>query len=88
VPLRDAGSASGLLSTAQQLGGAIAIGVAVIGVVFFGLLSSQTPASADAVTPRIRNGLTAAGCPHPSSSRWWPDFAPASSTGPPPRTRP
>jgi EmrB/QacA subfamily drug resistance transporter len=63
VPLRDAGSASGLLSTAQQLGGAI--GVAVIGVVFFGLLASQAPASADAVTPRIRSGLTAAGVPAP-----------------------
>ena len=63
VPLRDAGSASGLLSTAQQLGGAI--GVAVIGVVFFGLLASQAPASADAVAPRIRSGLTAAGVPAP-----------------------
>ena len=61
VPLRDAGSASGLLSTAQQLGGAV--GVAVIGVVFFGLLASRAPASADAVTPRIRGGIAAAGVP-------------------------
>jgi hypothetical protein len=36
VPVRDAGSASGVLNTAFQLGGAI--GVAVVGVIFFGLL--------------------------------------------------
>ena len=39
VPGRDAGSASGVLTTFQQLGGAI--GVAIVGVVFFGLLSSR-----------------------------------------------
>src|ERR1700693_916036 len=39
VPGRDAGSASGVLTTFQQLGGAI--GVAVVGVVFFGLLSRR-----------------------------------------------
>jgi EmrB/QacA subfamily drug resistance transporter len=38
VPPRDAGSASGVLTTFQQLGGAI--GVAIVGTVFFGLLSS------------------------------------------------
>src|SRR4029450_7173703 len=36
---QDAGAASGVLSTVQQVGGAI--GVALIGVVFFGLLGSQ-----------------------------------------------
>ena len=64
VPPRDAGSASGVLTTFQQLGGAI--GVAVVGVVFFGLLSSNainatTPQSS--VTTQLRSQLTAAGLP-------------------------
>jgi EmrB/QacA subfamily drug resistance transporter len=41
---REAGSASGVLTTAQQIGGAL--GVAVIGIIFFGLLSSHAPDAA------------------------------------------
>jgi predicted MFS family arabinose efflux permease len=48
VPPRDAGSASGLVSTAQQFGGAA--GVAVIGVIFFGLLAGQATPGTVAVT--------------------------------------
>jgi EmrB/QacA subfamily drug resistance transporter len=64
VPPRDAGSASGVLTTFQQLGGAI--GVAVVGVVFFGLLTTNatnatTPQSS--VTTQLRSQLTAAGLP-------------------------
>ena len=40
VPVEVAGSASGLFSTAQQLGGAL--GVALFGTVFFGYLSGHT----------------------------------------------
>jgi EmrB/QacA subfamily drug resistance transporter len=40
VPVEAAGGASGLFSTAQQLGGAI--GVALIGTVFFGYLTSHS----------------------------------------------
>ena len=40
VPVEVAGSASGLFSTAQQLGGAL--GVALFGAVFFGYLSGHT----------------------------------------------
>jgi EmrB/QacA subfamily drug resistance transporter len=61
VPPQDAGSASGVLNTAQQLGAAI--GVAVIGVIFFGLLASQATPSAEQVTPGLRGGLQAAGVP-------------------------
>jgi EmrB/QacA subfamily drug resistance transporter len=61
VPGRDAGSASGVLTTFQQLGGAI--GVAVVGVVFFGLLSSQATSAAGAVTPQLQSQLAAAGVP-------------------------
>ena len=40
VPVKAAGGASGLFSTAQQLGGAI--GVALLGTVFFGYLSGHS----------------------------------------------
>ncbi len=61
VPGRDAGSASGVLTTFQQLGGAI--GVAVVGVVFFGLLSSRAPAAVATVTPQLQSQLAAANVP-------------------------
>jgi len=58
VPPRHAGSASGLLTTFQQLGGAM--GVAVVGVVFFGLLTRGAAPAASAVTPALRVQLTQA----------------------------
>jgi EmrB/QacA subfamily drug resistance transporter len=58
---QDAGAASGVLSTTQQVGGAV--GVAVIGVVFFGLLASQAAGVAGEVAPRLRAELQAAGLP-------------------------
>src|SRR5579875_1988916 len=61
VHQRDAGSASGVFGATNQLGGAI--GVAVIGVLFFSLLTSQAVASANAVAPQIRSGLQSAGLP-------------------------
>ena len=61
VPGRDAGSASGVLTTFQQLGGAI--GVAVVGVVFFGLLSSRAATAVATVTPQVRAQLSAASLP-------------------------
>ena len=45
---RDAGSASGVINTALQLGGAI--GVAAIGVIFFGLLPEGMQFAADPAT--------------------------------------
>src|ERR1700680_1975703 len=57
VPGRDAGSASGVLTTFQQLGGAI--GVAVVGVVFFGLLSSRAPVAVATVLPQLQAQLAA-----------------------------
>jgi EmrB/QacA subfamily drug resistance transporter len=65
VPGRDAGSASGVLTTFQQLGGAI--GVAVIGVVFFALVSGRAPTSVAAVTPQLRSELLAAQLPGPQA---------------------
>ncbi|MFE3056852.1 MFS transporter [Nocardia sp. NPDC059239] len=59
VPGDDAGSASGLLNTAQQLG--IALGVALAGVVFFAQLDSGSGRGVDVVAPQVRTEFTAAG---------------------------
>ena len=50
VPEQDAGSASGVLNTGFQLGGSI--GLALIGVIFFGFLGSQT--GLVTVSPQVR----------------------------------
>jgi hypothetical protein len=67
VPAQHAGSASGLFNTSLQLGASI--GVAVIGVIFFGLLGSQSAPAAAAVTPQLRTGLAAAQVPAPVAGR-------------------
>ncbi|HEY2689313.1 MAG TPA: MFS transporter [Streptosporangiaceae bacterium] len=61
VPKQDAGSASGVFNTGLQLGNSI--GIALIGVIFFGLLGSQSGPAATAVAPQLRTGLAAAGVP-------------------------
>jgi hypothetical protein len=61
VPKQDAGSASGVFNTGLQVGNSI--GIAVIGVIFFGLLGAQSGAAATAVAPQLRTGLAAAGVP-------------------------
>lgn len=61
VPIRDAGSASGVVNTTQQIGGAI--GVAIIGVIFFGLLGSQAQVSVDSVRDELSADLTEIGVP-------------------------
>jgi len=62
---QDAGSASGVLTTIQQVGGAV--GVAVIGVIFFGLLGSHAAAVTADLAPRLRADLETAGVPGPVS---------------------
>ena len=61
VPLKDAGSASGVINAVGQIGGAI--GVAAIGVVFFGLIATQSATSVDSVRTELTADLTAAGLP-------------------------
>jgi len=61
VDPHHAGSASGILNAFQQVGGAI--GVAVIGLIFFGQLSHHAPQSFDLVAPNIRTQLAAAHVP-------------------------
>ncbi len=61
VPINDAGSASGVVNTTQQIGGAI--GVAIVGVVFFGLLGSQAQVSVESVRADLVADLTEIGVP-------------------------
>src|SRR5215468_2863911 len=61
VPHQDAGSASGVFNTGLQLGNSI--GIAVIGVIFFALLGSQSGPAASTVAPALRSGVVAAGVP-------------------------
>ena len=60
---RAAGAASGVLTTVQQIGGSL--GVALVGVVFYGVLSSFAPTAATTAIPRLHAELTAAGLPPP-----------------------
>ncbi|MGW1563654.1 MFS transporter [Streptomyces sp. NPDC002144] len=64
VPVEHAGSGSGVLSTADQLGAAA--GVAVIGVLFFNLLAGQAVPGANTALPELRKELTAAGVAAPA----------------------
>jgi hypothetical protein len=67
VPVRDAGSGSGVLSTTQQVG--MALGVALAGVIFFNLLASGSGHGVTTVTPTLRSELTAAAIPAPSQDK-------------------
>jgi hypothetical protein len=61
VPVKHAGSASGVINAVGQVGGAM--GVAVIGVIFFGLIGSRADVSVDSVKPALTADLVAAGVP-------------------------
>jgi EmrB/QacA subfamily drug resistance transporter len=61
VAHQDAGSASGVFNTGLQLGNSI--GIAVIGVIFFGMLGTQSGPAAGTVAPALRSGIVATGVP-------------------------
>ncbi|MFI6362804.1 MFS transporter [Nocardia sp. NPDC050630] len=67
VPAREAGAASGLLNTGQQLG--TALGVALVGVVFFGQLDHDSARGVEAVTPQVRTELSTIGLPEPAQDQ-------------------
>jgi hypothetical protein len=67
VPHQDAGSASGVFNTGLQLGNSI--GIAVIGVIFFALLGSQSGPAASTVAPALRSQIVAAGVPAQNAVR-------------------
>jgi EmrB/QacA subfamily drug resistance transporter len=57
----SAGSASGVLTTVQQIGGAL--GVAIIGIIFFGQVSGYAPVVAQSGASQVSAQLIAAGLP-------------------------
>ncbi|MBV9856485.1 MAG: MFS transporter [Streptosporangiaceae bacterium] len=61
ISARHAGSASGALATAQQVGAAL--GIAVAGVIFFGFLGLNASSSSASALPQLRQQLAAAGIP-------------------------
>ncbi|HZP20254.1 MAG TPA: MFS transporter [Bauldia sp.] len=61
VPLKDAGSASGVVNAAGQVGGAM--GIAIVGVIFFGLLGGRADLAMEQVKPQLAADLAAAGIP-------------------------
>ncbi len=67
VPVADAGSASGVINAVGQVGGAV--GIAAVGVVFFGLLGSQATVSVDSVRGDLSAALRSAGLPEASVSQ-------------------
>ncbi len=66
VDTKHAGSASGTLNAVQQVGGAV--GIAVIGVVFFGQLTSGAATHFSSVEPQIRSELASLQLPEPAQS--------------------
>ncbi len=65
IQSRSAGAASGVLTTVQQVGGSL--GVALVGVVFYGALSSSAPGAAATEIPHLRATLHASGVPAPAA---------------------
>ncbi|HEY8740461.1 MAG TPA: MFS transporter [Candidatus Dormibacteraeota bacterium] len=68
VQNKDAGSASGVITTVQQMGGAM--GIAIIGVIFFGLLGSNADRVTRDQAPEMRRQLAAIGAPGPVADRF------------------
>ena len=62
-----AGAASGALATMQQVGGAV--GVAVIGIIFFGLIGHNAPAAAGHASPTASAAVSASGAPQAVSAQ-------------------
>lgn len=61
VEPKNAGSASGLANTLQQVGSAA--GIAIVGVIFFGLLGSHSVQSAERAAPALQEALSVSGLP-------------------------
>jgi EmrB/QacA subfamily drug resistance transporter len=61
----NAGSASGVLTTVQQLGGAV--GIALVGVIFFGQLTGNADTVAGGLKTQVQEQLVLAGVPFPAA---------------------
>jgi len=66
VDPQHAGSASGTLNAIQQIGGAV--GIAIIGVIFFGQLTTGASANFDTTTAKLKAELTAQHIPATTQS--------------------
>jgi len=77
VKQENAGSASGLLPTFQQLGGSV--GLAVLGVLFFTLIGTGAADSVAQVRPALVQQLTAAGIPAGAQAPLLANFADCSA---------
>ncbi|MCE0445480.1 hypothetical protein LT493_11920 [Streptomyces tricolor] len=67
APMKDAGSASGLVNTNQQLG--FAIGTALVSVIFFGALGGNASDNAREASAQLRQDLAAASVTGQSADR-------------------
>jgi EmrB/QacA subfamily drug resistance transporter len=67
ITARDSGAASGALATVQQVGAAL--GIAVVGVIFFGLLGANASSSSAYAVPQLRHELTVADVPATEQSQ-------------------
>lgn len=72
VPMRDAGSASGLLNTSQQLGQAF--GIALTAVVFFNLMGTHAAKAVDDMKPDVTRALVAVGVPAAQADQVFASF--------------
>lgn len=72
IPDREAGAASGLLNTGQQLG--MALGVALVGILFFTQLDHDSARGVNTVAAQTRTELTAAGIPAPAAGQILANF--------------
>lgn len=64
VAIKDAGSASGVINAMGQIGGAV--GIAVIGTIFFGLIGSGAASSVASVRPELVQDMSEIGVPKKS----------------------
>jgi len=72
VPTRDAGSASGLLNTSQQLGQAF--GIALTALVFFNMMGTNATKAVDDQKPAVTRQLVAAGVPAQQADQIFASF--------------
>ena len=61
ITAKNSGAASGALATVQQVGAAL--GIAVVGVIFFGLLGVNAGSSSASAVPQLLSRLSVAGVP-------------------------
>jgi len=72
VPIEDAGSASGVINAMGQIGGAI--GIAVVGTIFFGLIGSGAASSVASVRPDVVADMDDIGVPKSQMSKLTGNF--------------